>query len=56
MDENPIIHSLKTYSQLASIERASLSAPPKMHDDDADAWALAVVGANNVGEPWTGVW
>lgn len=55
-DENPTIHSNKTYNQLQSIERSTLRAPENMHDDDADAWALAVTGAMNYKVPYTGVW
>ena len=40
----PILHSLATYLQLASIEAATLRAPEGLHDDRADAYALAEAG------------
>lgn len=38
-----VIHSLATFTQLASIDGNTLSAPPGQHDDRADAFALANV-------------
>lgn len=43
-DQQMTMHSFETYSQLASIEAATLRAPDGMHDDRADAIALAHVG------------
>lgn len=37
-----LLHSLETYTQLASIEGATLRAPKGDHDDRADSFALAV--------------
>lgn len=38
-----ILHSYATYSQLASIEGSSLSAPDGMNDDRADSYVLALM-------------
>lgn len=38
------LHNMVTYTQLASIEGATLRAPDGEHDDRADSFALAVVG------------
>jgi hypothetical protein len=38
------LHTEKTYTQLASIERATLRAPKEEPDDCADSYALAVLG------------
>jgi hypothetical protein len=35
------LHSLATFTQLASIDGSTLRAPEGQHDDRADAWALA---------------
>jgi hypothetical protein len=37
-----VLHTLKTYDQLVSIESSSLSAPEGDHDDLATSFALAV--------------
>lgn len=44
--QNPtkVLHTLKTYDQLLSIESATLAAPQGSNDDMADSFALAVVG------------
>jgi hypothetical protein len=39
-----VIHSLATFSQLASIDGNTLAAPPGQKDDRADAFALANAG------------
>lgn len=39
------VHSFATYIQLASIEGSTLRAPEGEHDDRADGYALALVGA-----------
>lgn len=44
-DEQLLLHSFATVVQLQSIEGNTLRAPEGMHDDRADAAALAVVGA-----------
>lgn len=41
-DGETILHSFATFTQLASIEGSSLSAPQGEHDDRADSFALAV--------------
>jgi hypothetical protein len=38
------LHTFETYDQLTSIEGATLRAPEGLHDDRADAYALAHVG------------
>jgi hypothetical protein len=43
-DEDTILHSFDTYTQLASIEGATLRAPTGEHDDRADSYALAHAG------------
>lgn len=43
-DKNTTLHSFDTYTQLASIEGATLRAPAGEHDDRADSYALAHVG------------
>lgn len=40
----PVIHHPTTFSQLQSIEAATLRAPDKQHDDRADSYALAIAG------------
>jgi hypothetical protein len=50
-----ILHSFKTFTQLASIERATLSAPEGEADDCADSYALMIVGAGST-EIWTETW
>lgn len=42
-DEDMLLHSSATFKQLQSIDGTSLSAPEGMHDDRADACALAHV-------------
>lgn len=44
MTSSKILHSFSTYTQLASIEGATLRAPAGQHDDRADSFALAQVG------------
>jgi hypothetical protein len=44
-DGDILVHSFATYTQLASIEGATLLAPPGQADDRADACALAIQGA-----------
>jgi hypothetical protein len=39
-----VLHSFAGYTQLASIEGATLRAPDGQHDDRADSYALAIVG------------
>jgi hypothetical protein len=39
-----ILHSFASYTQLASIEGATLRAPKEQHDDRADSYAFAQVG------------
>lgn len=51
-DQETILHSFATYTQLASIEGASLLAPTGEHDDRADSYALAITGANRVANMW----
>lgn len=51
-DSETILHSFATYTQLASIEGASLLAPEGEHDDRADSYALCIVGANRVANSW----
>lgn len=43
-DKATTLHSFETYTQLASIEGATLRAPEGFHDDRADSYALANVG------------
>lgn len=43
-NEETILHSFMTYTQLQSIEGATLRAPDNELDDRADAYALALVG------------
>lgn len=43
-DKDTTLHSFDTYTQLASIEGATLRAPDGEHDDRADSYALAHVG------------
>ena len=43
-DKDTTLHSFDTYTQLASIEGATLRAPAGEHDDRADSYALAHVG------------
>lgn len=40
----PILHSFASYTQLGSIEGATLRAPDGQFDDRADSYALAIVG------------
>ena len=43
-DGETIIHDYETYTQLVSIEKATLRAPEGEMDDLADAYALALAG------------
>lgn len=43
-NKETILHSFETFTQLASIEGSSLRAPSGLHDDRADAYALALAG------------
>lgn len=43
-DEETILHSFATYTQLASIEGATLRAPEGERDDRSDSYCLAQVG------------
>ncbi len=45
-DGQIVIHSFKCYTQLGSIEGATLRAPEGEHDDCADAFALATAARN----------
>lgn len=49
-DQKPIkvIRHPATFSQLQSIEVATLRAPEKQHDDKADSYALAIVGRQQI--------
>lgn len=51
-DQETVLHSFATFTQLASIEGASLLAPVGEHDDRADSYTLAIVGANRVANAW----
>ncbi len=42
-----VVHCIETAAQIASIEASSLRAPQGLHDDHADAFALAVVAARD---------
>jgi hypothetical protein len=42
-DRATLLHSFASFTQLSSIEGATLRAPEGQHDDLADAYALAVV-------------
>ena len=46
-----VVRDAETASQLASIEASTLRAPAGLHDDRADAFALAVAGLAWRGEP-----
>jgi hypothetical protein len=43
-DQACVIRGSETATQLASIEASTLRAPQGMHDDRADAFALAIAG------------
>jgi hypothetical protein len=43
-NKETLLHDFETYSQLASIEGNTLSAPEGLHDDRATGYALAVCG------------
>lgn len=43
-ESTKILHSFASYTQLASVEGATLRAPEGQHDDRADSYALAQVG------------
>ena len=43
-----IIHNLTTKAQLGNVNADTLLAPPGDHDDDADAYLLAIVGADYI--------
>jgi hypothetical protein len=45
-NEDTILHSFATFTQLASIEGATLRAPEGEHDDRADSYALAIAGGH----------
>lgn len=47
--EEIMVHSFETYLQLVSIEGSSLRAPEGLHDDRADAFALANIGREFAG-------
>lgn len=40
-DQDAILHSFRTFTQLASIEGSTLLAPEGEHDDRSDSWCLA---------------
>ena len=48
-DGTTTIHSFATYTQLGSIEGATLRAPEGEHDDRADSYGLAEQGRANSG-------
>ena len=48
-NEETIIHSSDTFSQLASIEGGTLRAPEGLMDDDADSYCLASAGTKKQG-------
>lgn len=48
-----ILHSFDTYTQLASIEGATLCAPDGLHDDLADSFALAACAVNQPDDWYT---
>lgn len=50
-DGDTTLHSRATYTQLASIEGATLRAPDGQHDDRADSYALAHVGRAVAAKP-----
>ncbi len=57
----PLIFDFTTSTELASIDRNELSAPPGQHDDHAMAWALAQMcvyrGTSNMFQvPHSGLW
>lgn len=54
-EELLLLHSRETYLQLSSIDGATLSAPPRMHDDRAVALGLAVVAVDMVSTGFGGV-
>jgi len=39
-----VVRGMETAAQIASIEASTLRAPQGLHDDRADAYALAVAG------------
>lgn len=47
--EEIMVHSFETYMQVTSIEGSSLRAPEGMHDDRADAFALANIAREFAG-------
>jgi len=51
-DQETVLHSFPTFVQLASIEGATLLAPAGEHDDRADSYTLAIVGAIRVSNEW----
>lgn len=53
-DGDAVLHDFLTQQQLASIEGSTLRAPEGLHDDRADAWALANVGRAGVHVPQPG--
>ncbi len=50
-DSDTLLHSFSTWTQLASIEGASLLAPAGLPDDEADSYALANVARSRTGRP-----
>ena len=44
-----VVRSMETAAQIASIEASTLRAPEGLHDDRADAFALAVAGVAWIG-------
>lgn len=55
-DETKVLHSFASYTQLASIEGATLRAPEGQHDDRADSYALAQVGRTAKSGKQAGTW
>jgi hypothetical protein len=55
-EEETIMHSFATYTQLASIEGSSLKAPEGEYDDRADSYALALAASITDVNEGTYVW
>lgn len=51
-DKSTVIHSFVTFTQVSSIEGATLSAPDGDHDDCSDAYGLALRGCEQAGPSW----
>lgn len=51
-DREAILHSFATFTQLSSVEGATLSAPDGEHDDRAVAFALAIVAGEAQARNW----